>query len=230
MDQGVSYDRVRSFYVQLTKLVFFDGVDDTFEDVLTALEAINITTEHLMYEVMQPCDMLLDRCKWLGQSMQCDKMFLVATSEEGFCCSFNYRPQLDSLEVLVVVFICNVIMKYNIYKLYPRDTDHDYIDDVPAEVPYRVSGAGQFVGVDLLIHIDTEDYLAYAASYYGVTIMIHGSSNFPTLSDRVIIGQPGQDVTISVIPTVVVSEPAIRSLPLKQRNCYFEDEVGFKCC
>lgn len=113
MDQGVSYDRVRSFYVQLTKLVFFDGVDDTFEDVLTALEAINITTEHLMYEVMQPCDMLLDRCKWLGQSMQCDKMFLVATSEEGFCCSFNYRPPLDSLEVLVVVFTCNVIIYIN---------------------------------------------------------------------------------------------------------------------
>lgn len=100
MAQGVSNDRVREFYVQLTKLVFFESIDDTFEDALAALEAINMTAEHLMYEVMQPCDLLMDRCSWLGHSLPCDEMFLVATSEEGFCCSFNYKPPLDSAEVL----------------------------------------------------------------------------------------------------------------------------------
>lgn len=119
-------------------------------------------------------------------------------------------------------------MKISIIKFcFPsRDTEHDYIDDAPDEIPYHVSGAGQFVGMDILIHIDTDDYLSYASSYYGVTILVHGFSNFPKLSDRVVIGQPGQDVTVAVIPTVVDSEPSIRSLPLKQRNCYFEDEVS----
>lgn len=111
-------------------------------------------------------------------------------------------------------------------KCFPySDTEHDYIEDSSDFKAYKVSGAGQFVGLDVVIRVDTSDYIAYGNSYYGVAIMVHGFEDFPSLSHKTVIGQPGNDVTVAVIPTVVVSEPSIRSLSLSQRNCFFEDEV-----
>lgn len=58
--------------------------------------------------------------------------------------------------------------------------------------------------------------------------MVHGTQDFPQGADRTTFGQPGTDVTIAVIPSIVVSEESIRRLPLKKRNCYFDDEVYFE--
>lgn len=88
-------------------------------------------------------------------------------------------------------------------------------------------GSGQFVGLNIRIHIDPDQYTAYSHSFYGVAILVHGSEKFPEMSDTTAIGQPGNDVTVAVIPTVVVSEPSVRNLPLRQRNCYFDDEVDW---
>lgn len=99
MENNVSRERVNEFYFELSKLVFPDSVEDTFDDVHSALDNINYTIEHLMYEVMQPCGILIEHCTWLGRTKPCDVLFRVATSEEGFCCSFNYKAPLDALEV-----------------------------------------------------------------------------------------------------------------------------------
>lgn len=88
-----------------------------------------------------------------------------------------------------------------------------------------MSGAGQFVGLDAYIQIGTADYVSYSKSYYGVSILVHGSDEFPQSSDHTAFGQPGDDVTVAVVPTVVVSEPSVRDLPLRQRGCYFSDEL-----
>lgn len=104
------------------------------------------------------------------------------------------------------------------------DTDTEFIGDQLDDPIYRVSGAGPFVGLDALIRVDPDAYTAYTKSYYGATIMIHGSRVYPQAGDKTTFGQPGCDVTIAVIPSVVVSQPAIRDLPLADRNCFFDDE------
>lgn len=92
---------------------------------------------------------------------------------------------------------------------------------------YRVSGAGENVGLHLRIEIEKESYVAYSKSFYGAKILIHDAENFPQTSvTTTTIGQPGYDLTIAVIPSVIVSEPGIRSLSEKQRNCLFDDEVN----
>lgn len=90
---------------------------------------------------------------------------------------------------------------------------------------YRVSGAGENVGLQARIEIEKESYVAYSKSFYGAKILIHDAENFPQTSvTTTTIGQPGYDLTIPVIPSVIVSEPGIRSLSEKQRNCLFDDE------
>lgn len=91
---------------------------------------------------------------------------------------------------------------------------------------YRVSGAGENVGLNIRIEIEKESYVAYSKSFYGAKILIHDAENFPQTSvTTTTIGQPGYDLTIAVLPSVIVGEPGIRSLSQKQRNCLFVDEV-----
>lgn len=57
-------------------------------------------------------------------------------------------------------------------------------------------------------------------------MLIHDPEDFPQAAVTTAIGQPGYDLAIAVIPSVIVSQPQIRGLPQLQRNCLFEDEVG----
>lgn len=69
-------------------------------------------------------------------------------------------------------------------------------------------------------------YISYAKSYYGASILVHGTQVYPQSVDKITFAQPGCDVTVAVMPSVVVSEPAIRDLSLDKRNCFFDDEVS----
>lgn len=89
-----------------------------------------------------------------------------------------------------------------------------------------MSGSGPNVGLDVIINITPNAYMSYAKSYYGASILVHGTQVYPQSVDKITFAQPGCDVTVAVIPSVVVSEPAIRDLALEKRNCFFNDEVG----
>lgn len=80
--------------------------------------------------------------------------------------------------------------------------------------------------MELLVNIEPKEYVAYTKTYYGVTIMIHSPHEYPQNAVAKTVGQIGTDVTINVVPSVVVSEASIKNLPLTQRNCYFKDEVN----
>ena len=38
---------------------------------------------------MMPCNDLLVACQWQGVMKNCEKIFTVAKSDSGYCCSFN---------------------------------------------------------------------------------------------------------------------------------------------
>lgn len=103
---------------------------------------------------------------------------------------------------------------------------NDIVSDQLNNPIYRVSGAGENVGLNIRIEVERDTYMAYSKSFYGVKILIHDAESFPQSSvTTTTIGQPGYDLTIAVIPSVIVSEPGIKSLSQKQRNCLFNDEV-----
>lgn len=107
------------------------------------------------------------------------------------------------------------------------DSSKNTVNEQLNNPTYRVSGAGENVGLNIRIEIEKESYVAYSKSFYGAKILIHDAENFPQTSvTTTTIGQPGYDLTIAVLPSVIVGEPGIRSLSQKQRNCLFVDEVN----
>lgn len=115
----------------------------------------------------------------------------------------------------------------NTFNLIISDTKNDYIEETSTSPTFRVSGAGQNVGLETLIWVAKEEYVSYSRSYYGVSVLVHGAERFPQALDKTTFGQPGCDLSIAVVPSVVVSETEIRSVPMQQRNCYFNDEVCY---
>lgn len=81
------------------------------------------------------------------------------------------------------------------------------------------------MGMEILVNIEPEQYMAYTKTYYGISILIHSPHEYPQNAVAKAVGQVGTDVTINVVPSVVVSDESVRNLPLTQRNCYFDDEV-----
>lgn len=86
-------------------------------------------------------------------------------------------------------------------------------------------GAGKFVGLDLLLSPDANDYVSYHESYYGIEASIHNRHDFPD-SGHFFSLLPGYNVDIYLTPTVIKSDDSVRSLDVSQRNCLFEDEVN----
>lgn len=83
------------FFKDLFKLITPFRIGSRYENIEAVLSHLNYTVERLMYEMMEPCDLLIEYCFWLGDEIPCNQIFKVATSAEGFCCSFNYHPLLD---------------------------------------------------------------------------------------------------------------------------------------
>lgn len=77
----------------------------------------------------------------------------------------------------------------------------------------------------MLLRVSEADYVAYTRSYYGITVLIHPPHDYPQYSATTTIAQPGSDVILAVVPSVVISQPEVRTLSLQQRSCFFEDEV-----
>lgn len=103
-------------------------------------------------------------------------------------------------------------------------SDDDSVADQLNDPIYHVSGAGPDVGLDAVIFVEPDAYTAYTRSYYGVVVMVHDPQSYPQANDKATFGQPGTDVTIAIVPTVLISQPAIRGLSLADRQCIFDDE------
>ncbi len=182
-----------------------------------------------MRELMHPCDNQISQCIWLGKFVPCNTLFRRAKSIEGYCCSFNYNAIKDDLEMWFLQILQRIEssnLKFFYFIFLWTCSDSDKISDELQNPNYRVSGAGPYVGMELLVNIEPKEYMAYSRTYYGVIVMIHSPHEYPQNAVAKTIGQIGMDVTINVVPSVVVSEPSVKDLALTQRNCYFKDEVG----
>ncbi|XP_055311194.1 sodium channel protein Nach-like isoform X2 [Sitodiplosis mosellana] len=204
IEKGLKKESIIEFLENLAKLITPEYIDALYLKTYQFLEEMGYTTDKLMLELMQPCNNMIKNCAWLGKIVPCDTLFRVARSSEGFCCSFNYKALKGDLEI---------------------DSSKNTVNEQLNNPTYRVSGAGENVGLNIRIEIEKESYVAYSKSFYGAKILIHDAENFPQTSvTTTTIGQPGYDLTIAVLPSVIVGEPGIRSLSQKQRNCLFVDE------
>lgn len=80
--------------------------------------------------------------------------------------------------------------------LFRKHSDSDKISEELQNPNYRVSGAGPYVGMEVLVNIEPEQYMSYTRTYYGVSILVHSPHEYPQTAVAKTIGQIGTDVTI----------------------------------
>lgn len=71
-----------------------------------------------------------------------------------------------------------------------------------------VSGAGDDVGMDLLLSPEPNEYYSYTRSFYGIHVAIHAQEDYPDMSSSFII-QPGYHAKAFITPYVVSSDEAV---------------------
>lgn len=80
------------------------------------------------------------------------------------------------------------------------------------------------MGLNVLLDVETKYAMAMSKSIYGADVLIHDAEEFPQASLTSAVVQPGQEVSIAVVPSVISSRASIRSIPVIERQCYFADE------
>lgn len=71
---------------------------------------------------------------------------------------------------------------------------------------------------------EKEHYVSYSKPFYGCSLIVQSSQDFVDMPTSFTLGQPGYYVRALVTPAVLDTDEAVRSLPLKQRQCLFPDE------
>lgn len=80
------------------------------------------------------------------------------------------------------------------------------------------------MGLSVMIDVEQQQSLAMAKSIYGAEVVIHDAEEFPQRSLISAVAQPGRDLSLGIVPSVIVSKSTIRSVPIADRSCYFADE------
>lgn len=171
-------------------------VDSNILDAWQALVSNGYTTEKLLLELMQPCDKMLSHCYWLNQRIPCETAFEITKSSEGFCCSFNYKAK----------------------ELFRNSKPDGKFRD------YRVSGAGEDVGLELIVHPEPDTYQSYTNPVYGAVIIFHHPEHFVDVPPAPVGLQPGYFTKFALAPSILETDESVKSLSIRQRKCLFPDE------
>ncbi|XP_033210034.1 pickpocket protein 28-like [Belonocnema kinseyi] len=207
-------DRLFDLLPQLIRPAF---ANENFTHVPAILESLGLSTEELMKYLMQPCEKMLLHCGWLDKIYDCNKIFKVSKTSEGFCCSFNYHFLGEKP--------LNKTDKDDDNSKSPYETT----DNLPGVNKIQmVPGAGRGFGLAVTFDVESQYYRGSIRPYIGASILVHHPVEFPEVDLRSAIIQPSQEVSILLSGTMIESEPGVRNLPVDLRNCWFEDEKKLK--
>lgn len=71
----------------------FEKNKDPINGLLKGVMKSETNHEHytlpFIFQSMHPCNEMLLYCEWQGKAKDCETLFRVSKSDNGFCCSFN---------------------------------------------------------------------------------------------------------------------------------------------
>lgn len=72
------------------------------------------------------------------------------------------------------------------------------------------------------------EYYCTSTHSYGFKVLLHSPNETPRIMNYGISVASGYESRIMILPTFSDATPAIRSMPVAVRQCYFEDENFLK--
>jgi len=123
-----------------------------------------------MIRVSQPCHEMIVSCLWANNPKVCSELFNPSLTDEGICCSFNkvkpdyiFRNPRD-LSDLNITFP-NPSANWTPENGYPPNTPAEY-------TPWRPWGAGNHLGLTLVLDAEIEEYYCSSEVSYGFKVIL----------------------------------------------------------
>ena len=95
----------------------------------------------------------------------------------------------------------------------------------PLAVPLYSMGAGDKMGVTVMLFADTPQYFMTSAFFEGWKVLVHHPEDFPAVKEKGFAVSPGTETFVAVDAFDVISTDDIRDIDVEKRHCYFDDEI-----
>eukprot|EP00102_Acyrthosiphon_pisum_P019219 XP_016656429.1 PREDICTED: pickpocket protein 28-like [Acyrthosiphon pisum] len=175
-----------------------------------------------MIRVSQPCHEMIVSCLWANNPKVCSEIFNPSLTDEGICCSFNkvkpdyiFRNPKD-LSDLNVTFP-NPSANWTPENGYPPNTPAEY-------TPWRPWGAGNHLGLTLVLDAEIEEYYCSSEVSYGFKVMLHSPVETPKISSFGSLVSPGRETSVEIHPTVGMATPTLAEIEKEKRQCVYSAE------
>ncbi|XP_049772934.1 sodium channel protein Nach-like [Schistocerca cancellata] len=174
------------------------------------LDSRGITVEAAVRQMSQPCDQLLEGCKWKGEETSCHKLFTMRLSYLGFCCSFGYRGDIRITDRSGKA----QVVRSKQYLHYTRYYSHR-------------------MGLTALLNPQLHDYwvnslfssgVRRALLMWSVQMLVHGPDDFPEESLLEKVLPPGRELLLRLSATLSYCTRAVQSVAPQVRGCVFPEE------
>ncbi|XP_060518945.1 pickpocket protein 28-like isoform X2 [Cylas formicarius] len=179
-----------------------------FNELQNVLEAKNFTVNgdasSLLLGLSTPCGEMLSNCVFDEQEFDCATLFHARLTDAGFCCVFN-----------------------NVRPLERIDLKENESGAPMTSRPRKFAGFGPEQGLSVTIGANLSDYSYTILETQGYLLKIFSPHDYAdALSGSLsqVIVAAGQHSMIKIDTDMLISEPQIKSLPQKIRNCKYPDE------
>ena len=167
---------------------------------------------------------LLKFCKWKGKKIPCSKIFKKVTTDQGICCAFN-REEADKIFVESdYTKTIKMLQKEEEEKAFQGGNLSGWEWYQQNNEPKSQPGSEMGLTVVLDAHTDIIAEYTVNTDFKEFTAAIIPQGDFPLTSQNSIKIKPGHNNIISLLPTQISSDIAIKSIDPAKRNCYFREE------
>lgn len=90
--------------------------------------------------------------------------------------------------------------------------------------PRPAAGTGSHMGLTVLLNVHLDEYHCSTTNSAGFKVLLHNPTETPKIADYGFSITPGHETRVVVTPRIADASPLITRVPIRQRNCVFNDE------
>ncbi|XP_055610822.1 pickpocket protein 28-like [Uranotaenia lowii] len=174
----------------------------------------------------QPCDQMLQGCRYAQKIQKCMHMFQPVLTDEGLCCTFNSVDQAHMLqhEDKANAYIPEADNPFEPIEWTPEGGFVGSITN--ASFPRNIAGIGAHMGLTVVLDANVSDYYCSSTSSYGFKLLLHNPTETPKMADFASYVMVGTENRIIVTPRISDASFLIRKFVQGQRQCVFANEAN----
>ncbi|KAI4493727.1 hypothetical protein M0804_001903 [Polistes exclamans] len=192
---NLTVEKLTNLITTLGNLYHFDIDEDELEE--TYLLHTILERGYNDYNV----DRLMRRCSWNGKDQDCNEIFILRITNNGYCCTFNSARRVDLHNKDSFIFTSKTIK--------------------------RSKEAGSEYGLSVLLNPQLYDYAYKLLPIQGFKILVYSSLDYPNALNggvREIFVPPKVEMFLNLDAVSFYSIPDVINYDIQERDCLFSTE------